>query len=212
MSIPCVLDFASKAARRDVEEQAASAQTADPVEDAPKASERVVGLRFCCLKIPLQTVAFAPAGAGRAAAEDSSEERGSGQIPKADMFGKHGRKITGKQPCTRQDLDQRVRRLAIGEMETAQQAVKTLTAAVQTLTALWLEERQAGPSDEANALKKELEEAKKELEEAKKELRDAEQKYERPGFLVLFGTRTLPSTGVPARRVQARGLLRGHIA
>ncbi|CAE7395910.1 unnamed protein product, partial [Symbiodinium sp. CCMP2456] len=50
----------------DVEEQAASAQIADPVEDAPKASERAVGLRFCSLKIPLQTVAFAPAGAGRA--------------------------------------------------------------------------------------------------------------------------------------------------
>ena len=51
-------DFASKAARRDVEEPAASAQTA-------KASERAVGFRFCSLKIPLQTVAFAPAGAGR---------------------------------------------------------------------------------------------------------------------------------------------------
>ena len=43
-------DFASKAARRDVEEQAASAQTTDLVEDAPKASERAVGLRFCSLK------------------------------------------------------------------------------------------------------------------------------------------------------------------
>ena len=86
--------------------------------------------------------------------------------------------MTGKQPCTRQDLDRRVRRLAIDEMETAQQAVKTLTAAVQTLTALWLEERQAGPSDEANALKKELEEAEAKLDKAKKELRDAEQKYE----------------------------------
>ena len=72
-------DFASKAARKDVEEQAASARTADPVEDAPKASERAVGLRFCSLKIPLQTVAFAPAGAGRAAAANSSGERGSGQ-------------------------------------------------------------------------------------------------------------------------------------
>ena len=40
-------DVASKAARRDVEEQAASAQTADPVEDAPQVSERAVGLRFC---------------------------------------------------------------------------------------------------------------------------------------------------------------------
>ena len=43
-------DFASKAARRDVEEQAASAQTTDLVEDASKASERAVGLRFCSLK------------------------------------------------------------------------------------------------------------------------------------------------------------------
>ena len=43
-------DFASKAARKDVEEQAASAQTTDLVEDAPKASERAVGLRFCSLK------------------------------------------------------------------------------------------------------------------------------------------------------------------
>ena len=55
-------------------------------------------------------------------------------------------------------------------METAQQAVKTLTA-------LWLEELQAGRSDEANVLKKELKEAKKELKEAKKELKEAEQKY-----------------------------------
>ena len=46
MSIPCVLDFASKAARRDVEEQAASAQTTDLVEDATKASERAVGVCF----------------------------------------------------------------------------------------------------------------------------------------------------------------------
>ena len=38
------------ARRRDVEEQAASAQTTDLVEDAPKASERAVGLRFCSLK------------------------------------------------------------------------------------------------------------------------------------------------------------------
>ena len=39
-------------------------------------------------------------------------------------------------------------------METAQQAVKTLTA-------LWLQELQAGRSDEANVLKQEVKEAKK---------------------------------------------------
>ena len=51
LSFRCVCsDFASKAARRDVEEQAASAQTTDLVEDASKASERAVGLRFCSLK------------------------------------------------------------------------------------------------------------------------------------------------------------------
>ena len=44
-------DFASKAARQDVEEQAASVQTKDLVEDAKKASERAVGVCFCsCLR------------------------------------------------------------------------------------------------------------------------------------------------------------------
>ena len=66
-------------------------------------------------------------------------------------------------------------------METALQAVKTQTEAVNTLTALRLEERKAGRSDRANTLdeelKKELAEAKKELAEAKKELKEAEQKY-----------------------------------
>ena len=40
-------DLASKAARRDVEEQAASAQTTDLGEDATEASERAVGVCFC---------------------------------------------------------------------------------------------------------------------------------------------------------------------
>ena len=45
-------------------------------------------------------------------------------------------------------------------METAQQAVKTLTA-------LWLEELKAGRSDEANAAEARLDKAKKELRDAK---------------------------------------------
>ena len=74
---PCRVcsEVASKAARRDVEEQAASAQTTDLVEDAPKASERAVGLRFCFWFRSLWPL---PAGAGRAAAEErggSSQNR-----------------------------------------------------------------------------------------------------------------------------------------
>ena len=132
------MDFASKTARRDVEEQAASAQTADPVEDAPKASERAVGLRFCSLK------------SCRRQLWSSSQNR----------------KQMCLAPCTRQDLNQRVRRLAIDEMETAQQAVKTLTA-------LWLEELKAGRSDEANALKQEVKEAEAKLEKAEQKYKDA---------------------------------------
>ena len=72
-------------------------------------------------------------------------------------------------------------------METAQQAVKTLTA-------LWLQELDAGPSDQANALKKQLDEAEAKLKRAKKEFEEAEQKY---------GSKA----SVQAGRGQAGGLL-----
>ena len=175
------LDFASKAARGDVEEQAASAQTADPVEDAPKASERAVGLRFCSLKIPLQTVAFASAGAGLAAAEDSSGERGSSQNRK------HGGKITPKHPCTRQDLAaaRRARELALDGKQRAGNVVKELDGVVSALRRRWLQEFQANNTAKADEVKQELQDAKQELNDAKQELNDAaaklekaEQKYE----------------------------------
>ena len=81
-------EVASKAARRDVEEQAASAQTTDLVGDAPKASELAVGMRFCSWTI---------ADCGRAAA---GEQAGSGQTPQADMFGKHALAGFGRSPTS----------------------------------------------------------------------------------------------------------------
>ena len=185
-------EVASKTARRDVEEQAASAQTTDLVEDAPKASERAVGLRFCFWFRRLWPL---PAGAGRAAAE----ERGGSSQNRKQMCLANG-KSTGKHPCTRQDLDQRVRRLAIDEMETALQAVKTQTEAVNTLTALRLEERKAGRSDKANTLNEELNEAKKELAEAKKELAEAKKELAEAEYNA--------KASVQAGRGQAGGLLR----
>ena len=62
--------------------------------------------------------------------------------------------------------------MAINELETAQQAVKTLTA-------LWLEELKAGRSDEDNVLKQEVKEAEKKVEKAKQEVEKAKQEVEK---------------------------------
>ena len=156
-------DFASKAARRDVEEQAASAQTTDLVEDATKASESAVGMRFCSWTI---------ADCGRSAAE---EQGGSGQTPKADMFGKHGRKITGKHPCTWQDLAvaKRRRNVALSRLERAEE----LAAYLQKQ----LLELEDSSSERADEVKQELKDAETKLQDAETKLpklEKAEQKYE----------------------------------
>ena len=89
------------------------------------------------------------------------------------MFGKHGRKITGKQACTWQDLAaaRRVQEVAIKGWETAQQAV----AALQKV---WIQEVEANNSERADEIKQELNEAKQERKVAKQELNDAKQEYE----------------------------------
>ena len=86
----------------------------------------------------------------------------------------HGGKSTRKHPCTWQDLAaaRQVQKVAINELETAQQAVKTLTA-------LWLEELKAGRSDEVNVLKQEVKEAEKKVEKAKQEVEKAKQEVEK---------------------------------
>ena len=170
MSIPCVLDFASKAARRDVEEQAASAQTADPVEDAPKASERAVGLRFCCLKIPLQTVAFA-----RCRTSSCRRQLWRTRLQprrQTDVFGKHGRKNTGKHPCTWQDLA-----AARRARDRAESAVVRADKVVAALWDRWLQEYNANNSEKVDEIETKLKDAETKLEKAKKELKEAEQEY-----------------------------------
>ena len=185
--------------------QAAPAQTADPVEDAKKAvPPRVLLLRcFACFlaccgpraEMPkpgcVRAVAgswkFANcrlwpvlAGAGRAAAEDNSGERGgSGQKPKTDVFGTHAGKST-KHPCARQDLAaaRRARELALNENERAENSVKELDKVVAALRRQWLQEFQADNSEKATEAETKLEKAKQELKEAKQELKEAKQELE----------------------------------
>ena len=138
------------------------------------------GLRACCwfalllFEIPLHTVAFASAGAGRAAAEDSSGERGSSQNRK-QMCSANGKR-TGKHPCARQDLARRVQEVAIKQLETAQQAVTTAQEVVGRLTTLWLAELPG--SEKANLLKQELNEAQQNYGMAQQKYAEAQQKYE----------------------------------
>ena len=141
--------------------QAASAQTAGPIKYATKAVRP--GVLLVCAS------AFGSADCGLCPGRAAANERGGSSQNRKQMCSANGKR-TGKHPCARQDLARRVRRLAIDEMETAQQAVKTLTA-------LWLQELDAGPSDQANALKKQLDEAEAKLKRAKKEFEEAEQKY-----------------------------------
>ena len=87
---------------------------------------------------------------------------------------------TGKHPCTRQDLSaaRRLQKVAINQLETAQQAVKTAQQAVETLQKVWLQEFEArGNTEEAKEAEAKVEKAKQEREKAKEEVEKAEQKY-----------------------------------
>ena len=164
-------EVASKAARRDVEEQAASAQTTDLVEDAPKASERAVGLRFCFWFRRLWPL---PAGAGRAAAE----ERGGSSQNRKQM-------CLANTPWQDLAAARRARDRAESAVDRADQALTGLGDVVAALQRQWLQEYNANNGEKADEIETKIDEieakrekAKKELEEAKKELKEAEQKYD----------------------------------
>ena len=116
-----------------------------------------------------------PAGAGRAAAKGQLWRRRRLQPkPQTDVFGKHGGKGTQKHSCTWQDLAaaRRLQKVAINQLETAQQAVDTLQA-------VWLREFQDRNTKEAEKAKQELNDAKQELNDAKQELNNAQTKLEK---------------------------------
>ena len=124
-------------------------------------------VRACCwfalLLLVLQIVL--PVGAGRAAAE----ERGGSSQNRKQMWSANGKR-TGKHPCTRQDLSaaRRLQKVAINQLETAQQAVKTAQQAVETLQKVWLQEFEArGNTEEAKEAEAKVEKAKQEREKAK---------------------------------------------
>ena len=90
--------------------------------------------------------------------------------PQTDVFGKHGGKGTQKHSCTWQDLAaaRRLQKVAINQLETAQQAVDTLQA-------VWLREFQDRNTKEAEKAKQELNDAKQELNNAQTKLEKAKQ-------------------------------------
>ena len=157
----------------NVEEQAA-AQTADPVEDAPKASERAVSLKSHCRLWPLPLLVQ-----GEQLQKTALENEAPAKTA-TDVFGKHGGKSTPKHPCTWQELA--AARRARGSAESV---VEELDRVVVALWGRWRQEFQANNSAKADEIETKIDEieakrekAKKELEEAKKELKEAEQKYD----------------------------------
>ena len=113
------------------------------------------------------------------------------------MFGKHGRKITGKQPCTWQDLAaaRRQRAVALRGLETAQSRLERAEALAAYLQEQLLELKDSS-SERANEIKQDLREAEQKLNEAETKLETAQQKYEEA------------QAKVQAGRGQAGGLLR----
>ena len=90
----------------------------------------------------------------------------------------HGGKSTGKHPCTWQDLAaaRQVQKVAINELETAQQAAATAQQAVDALQTVWLREFTADNSVKADEAKQEMEKAEKKVAKAKLEVEKAEKK------------------------------------
>ena len=180
-------EVASKAARRDVEEQAASAQTTDLVEDATKASELAVGMRFCSWTI---------ADCGLCLLVQDEQLQENKQAPAKP------RKQTCSANTPWQDLAaaRRARDRAENAVVRADQAVTGLGDVVAALQRQWLQEYNANNSEKADEIETKIDEieakrekAKKELAEAKKELAEAEYNAK---------------ASVQAGRGQAGGLLR----
>ena len=84
------------------------------------------------------------------------------------MFGKHGRKITGKHRCTWQDLAaaKRQRDVALSGLERAEERATEMQKQ-------WQQALAAGNNLKAEQWEKKLEDAEQELKKAKKELKEA---------------------------------------
>ena len=107
------------------------------------------------------------------------------------MWSANGKR-TGKHPCARQDLAaaRRLQKVAINQLETAQQAVDTLQK-------VWLQELEArGNTEEAKEAEAKLREAEAKVDKAEQKYEEAQQKYKEAQAKVQAG---------PA---QAAGLLR----
>ena len=140
-------EVASKAARRDVEEQAASAQTTDLVEDAPKASERAVGLRFCSLKSHCILWPLPLLVQGEQLQKTALEKNQAPAKTANRCVRQTRRQSTAKHPCTRQDPAQAQRVLLDVPSEAAANGSKA-TAAVQNR---WQKEFNGQNDQEAKA-------------------------------------------------------------
>ena len=103
------------------------------------------------------------------------------------MFGKHGGKSKGKQPCVRQDLAaaKRQRDVALSRVERAE-------ARATEMQKQWQQALAARNNLKAEQWEKKLEDAERELKVAEAKLEKAEQKYE-------------AKASVQAGRVQAGG-------
>ena len=160
-------EVASKAARRDVEEQAASAQTTDLVEDAPKASERAVGLRFCSLKShcilwPLPLLVQGEQLQKTALEKNQAPAKTANRCVRL-------RQSMAKHPCTRQDPAQ-AQQVLLDVLQKQLQMAANTTATVQNR---WQKEFNAQNDQEAGALWEQLAEANQQVDKVMQKLEAA---------------------------------------
>ena len=161
-------DFASKAARKDVEEQAASA-------DSPPGRRCPQGLRACCwfalllFEDPIADCGLCPCWCRTSRCSKQLWRTRLRSKPQPDVFGKHGGKSTGKHPCTRQDLAQ-AQQVLLDVLQKQLQMAANTTATVQNR---WQKEFNAQNDQEAGALWEQLVEANQQVDKAMQKLEAA---------------------------------------